>query len=128
MRMHLDARSAVGLVALALAALLTSPGVHWARADAPQSREPLQSVESVSPVLALPQRSTALAGPTCSAEPHAQADLQIAAIMQRIRRESAARSGSAGSVQLLNARGYNYGPATSDSDPRALHLELLRQR
>ena len=132
MRMHLDARSVVGVVALALAALLTSPGVHWARADAGadalQSREPAQSVESVSSPLAFPTPSTALAGPTCSVEPRAQAALQIAAIMERIRRDSAARSGGAGGVQMLNARGYNYGPATSDSDPRTLRLEALRQR
>jgi hypothetical protein len=94
----LDWQTCLGVVLLALALVLSLPGIRIARADdagelAQQSQAPLQ----------------------CSASKASQdqvvpAELNVMAQIQRLIRERAA-NGDNPDVVVLNGRGYNYGAA-----------------
>ncbi len=102
----LDWKTALGLLALAALLLLASPGVRVARAE-PAAPE----------------------APVCAAEAGRDGALEVAELLERLRREAAAgpplaAAGAEGeSLVPLNGRGYNYGAAPS-GDAAALRQEL----
>jgi len=93
MRPFERAKIIFGLLAVAAALLLASPGVR------------------LSPALAEELVSTEEPGPQCSAGQPPKADAEVAALLAKLRQEQMAQTGAgADGPIVLNGRGYNYGP------------------
>jgi hypothetical protein len=123
----------IGCAFVAATFALISPGVRIARAQdaassARESQQPLQSVEPSPLNRGVAPRSSALAGPTCSASTDPPSGAQLTSILAQVRREVIATQRNAGpEIRVLNARGYNYGSDGIRVDPRKLQLEADRQ-
>jgi hypothetical protein len=88
------AKTIFGLLCLAAALLLGSPGVR------------------VVPALAEELVSAAEPGPQCSARQAPAADAEVEALLAKLRQELMAGGAAGDDVPVvLNGRGYNYGPA-----------------
>ena len=93
MRPFEKAKIILGLLAVAAALLLASPGVR------------------VDPALAEEGVSTEEPGPQCTADQPPSADAKVQALIARLRQEQMARiAAGADGLIVLNGRGYNYGP------------------
>ena len=120
--------NALGLLLLALALLLSIPGIHAARADEPD----MTPVGPADYAGLLPDTAEAPAAPEAN-DPEACGDPEQKARGDRARQQLLAgipqpRPGESGvdagnGVVFLNNRGYNYGSNAGPSDAQFLRLE-----